>query len=125
ARFLSPDRDSHAAQPVDLDEALEAVDGDGELLREGVKLFLEYDYPRHLEALRKGLERKDARAVKAAAHGIKGVVGSFGGQAAHRAALRLETMGRRDDLSDAQGVLEELQAEMERFADFFAQTECD
>jgi len=125
ARFLSPDRDSHAAQPVDLDEALEAVDGDGELLREGVKLFLEYDYPRHLEALRKGLERKDARAVKAAAHSIKGVVGSFGGRAAHRAALRLETMGRRDDLSDAQGVLEELQAEMERFADFFAQTECD
>ena len=125
ACFLFPDRDVGAAQVVDLDEALEAVDGDEELLREGVKLFLEYDYPRHLEALRKGLERKDARAVKAAAHGIKGAVVSFGGRAAHDAALRLETMGRRGDLSDAQGMLEELQAEVERFADFFAQAGCE
>ncbi len=118
ACFLLPDRD---AQPVNLDEALEAVDGDEELLREGVKLFLEYDYPRHLEALRKGLEQKDAQAVKAAAHGIKGAVGSFGGRAAYDAASRLEIMGRRGDLSDAQGMLEELQAEVGRFADFFAQ----
>jgi signal transduction histidine kinase/DNA-binding response OmpR family regulator len=118
ACFLLPGRD---AQPVNLDEALEAVDGDEELLREGVRLFLEYDYPRHLEALRKGLERKDAQAVKAAAHGVKGAVGSFGGRAAYDAASRLETMGRRGDLSDAQGMLEELQAEVGRFADFFAQ----
>ena len=121
ACFLLPGRDAGGAQPVNLDEALEAVDGDEELLREGVKLFMEYDYPRHLEALRKGLERKDAQAVKAAAHGIKGAVGSFGGRAAHDVASRLETMGRRGDLSDAQGMLEELQAEVGRFADFFAQ----
>ncbi|MDY6875178.1 MAG: response regulator [Chloroflexota bacterium] len=125
ACFLLPDRGAGGAQPVDLDEALEAVDGDEELLREGVRLFMEYDYPRHLEALGKGLERKDAQVVKAAAHGIKGAVGSFGGRAAYDVALRLESMGRRGELSDGQCMLEELQAEVKRFADFFVQAECD
>lgn len=127
AEMLSPNQDANAAQPVnlpvDLNEALEATDGDRHLLIEAVRLFLEHDYPRHLKALKEGLARQDARAIKAAAHGIKGAVGSFGGQAAHNVALRLETMGREGDLNDAQSVLEELEVEMERFAAFFARPE--
>jgi len=123
-RLLPPggerDAERDATPVVDLDGALEAVAGDRELLREAVGLFMEYDYPRHLEELRKGLARQDARAVKRAAHGIKGTVDSFGGRAARDAALRLETMGRRDDLSGAQRAVEELEAEMEQFAAFFA-----
>jgi len=90
AEMLSPNQDANAAQPVnlpvDLNEALEATDGDRHLLIEAVRLFLEHDYPRHLKALKEGLARQDARAIKAAAHGIKGAVGSFGGQAAHKRA---------------------------------------
>jgi len=115
-----PDGARETAPPVDLDEALEAVGGDRELLLEAVGLFLERDYPRHMEELRGGLARQDARAVKRAAHGIKGTVGSFGGRATRDVALYLETMGRRGDLSDAQRAVEELEAEMERFAAFFA-----
>ncbi len=119
-RFLSPGGERDAVLPVDLDGALEAVGGDRELLREAVGLFLEQDYPRHLKELRRGLARQDARAVKRAAHGIKGAVDSFGGHATRDVALRLETMGRRGDLSSAQRAVEELEAEMERFAAFFA-----
>ncbi len=119
-RFLPPDGGRDSAPPVDLDGAMEAVGGDRELLREAVGLFLEQDYPRHRAELREGLARQDARAVRAAAHGIKGAVDSFGGRAARDAALCLETMGRRGDLSGAQRTLEELEAEMERFAAFFA-----
>jgi len=120
-RFLPTDGGRDSAPAVDLDGALEAVGGDRELLREAVGLFLEQDYPRHWAELREGLARQDARAIRAAAHGIKGAVGSFGGRAAHDAALCLETMGRRGDLSGAQRTLEELEAEIERFAAFFAQ----
>jgi signal transduction histidine kinase/DNA-binding response OmpR family regulator len=127
AEMLSPNQDASAAQPVDLpvdiNEALEATDGDRHLLIEAVGLFLEYDYPRHLEKLKEGLARQDARAIRAAAHGIKGAVGSFGGQAARNVALHLETIGREGDLSSAPSVLEALEAEMERFAAFFAQPE--
>jgi two-component system sensor histidine kinase/response regulator len=120
-RFLLPDGGRDSAPAVDLNGALEAVGGDRELLREAIGLFLEQDYPRHRAKLREGLARQDARAIRAAAHGIKGAVDSFGGRAARDAALCLETMGRRGDLSVAQRALEELEAEMERFAAFFAQ----
>ena len=82
-------------------------------------MFLELDYPRHLEELREGLEQQDARAVKRAAHGIKGALRSFGGRAASDVALRLETMGREGRLSGAQGELGELEAEVKQFAAFF------
>ncbi len=117
--FLPTDREHTSTSPVDLDDALEAVSGDRELLLEAVGLFLEHDYPRHLEELEKGLARQDAQVVKKAAHGIKGAVGNFGGRTAYEAALCLETMGRMDDLSDAQRALEELATEMKRFAAFF------
>jgi CheY-like chemotaxis protein/signal transduction histidine kinase/HPt (histidine-containing phosphotransfer) domain-containing protein len=119
-RFLSPDGGRDSAPAVDLDGALEAVGGDRELLREAVGLFLELDYPRHRAELREGLARQDAQAIRAAAHGIKGAVDSFGGRAARDVALCLETMGRKGDLGGAQRTLEELEWEMERFADFFA-----
>ena len=117
--FLSPDRDRPSVPPVDLDAALEVVGGDRELLHEAVELFFEQDYPRQLTALREGLDRQDARAVKRAAHGIKGALRSFGGQVASDVALRLEMMGREGDFSGAQGAVEELEAEVGRFAAFF------
>ncbi len=118
-RFLSPARGLNSAPPVDLDAALEVVGGDRELLREAVGLFLEEDYPRQLKDLREGLERQDAQAVKRAAHGMRGALISFGGRAARDVALRLETMGREGDLRGAQGVLDELEVEVKRFAVFF------
>jgi len=113
-----------ATSPVDFDVALETVGGDVELLREAVGLFLEEDYPRQLKNLREGLTRRDARAVKNAAHCIKGAVSSFGDRWARELAYRLETMGQKGDLSGAQSVLEGLEAEMGRFVAFFSNVEC-
>jgi len=111
-----------AAQPVDLDAALEATDGDWEILREGVGLFMEYDYPRHMEALSQGLAQRDAQGVKVAAHGLKGALASFGSRPARDVAQRIETMGREGNLDGVQSMLAELEAEVERFAAFFTQS---
>ncbi len=117
----SPDRQSDSEPPVDLNAALQIVDGDRELLQEAVELFLEQDCPRQLKALRDGLERQDAQAVKAAAHGIKGAASNLGGRAVSDVALRLETMGREGDITGAEDVLEELEAELGRFTAFFSE----
>ncbi len=117
----SPDKQSGSEPPVDLNAALEAADGDRELLQEAVILFLEQDCPRQLKALREGLKQKDALAVKAAAHGIKGAANTLGGHIVSDVALRLETMGREEDITAAEETLKVLEAELERFSAFFSE----
>jgi CheY-like chemotaxis protein len=67
---------------------LEHMAGDPELLAEMVALFLQ-DCPQLLAALREALARGDARALKRAAHTLKGTVSNFAAPAATAAALRL------------------------------------
>jgi HPt (histidine-containing phosphotransfer) domain-containing protein len=85
----------------DREEALARVGGDEELLKELVGLFLE-DYPGRLAELGRAVAAHDGRAVQRVAHSLKGAVGAFGARAASEAALRLEAMGRRGDLSGAE-----------------------
>jgi CheY-like chemotaxis protein len=113
------------ASPVNLSAALEVVDGDRDLLRESVQIFLTQDYVRQLADLREAIELRDALTVKRAAHGIKGALSSFGGWPARDLALRLETMGREENLADAASALHELEAELDRFAAFYARPDWD
>ena len=109
----------HQSTPVDIDAALEATGGDRELLEEVVSLFLEEDYPRQLKELKEGIDRQDAPAVKAAAHGIKGGVNSFGGHGAGAIAQQLQEMGRAGNLAGAEALLAELEKEVARFGEFY------
>ncbi len=120
AAFL-PLTSNASSSPVNLDAALEVAGGDPDLLRESVQLFLEHDYPRQFESLTQAIAQHDARAVRKAAHGIKGALDSFGGHSARDAALRLETMGQECDLADAPKALTQLEVEVNRFAAYFAQ----
>jgi two-component system sensor histidine kinase/response regulator len=86
---------------IDRAEALERVGGDVELLRELTEVFLQ-DYPRMIEEVIEGLCAGDVLKVKRGAHSIKGAVGILGGKAAFECALRLETMARQGDLSQAE-----------------------
>lgn len=94
-------------------------------MREAVGVFLRQDYPRQLEQLKEGIAHQDASAVKKAAHGLKGALDSFGSRPARDLALRMETMGRNGNLSDVQRALEEFEAEVTRFADFYARSTGD
>jgi signal transduction histidine kinase/CheY-like chemotaxis protein len=105
---------------VDLSAALEVTGGDRDLLLQAVSVFLQQDYPRQLNDLKEGVARRDAPLVRKAAHGIKGALASFGSRPARDVALRLETMGRQNDLGEAPRALIELEAEIDRFAAFYA-----
>jgi len=106
---------------MDVKAALELVGGDGDILKEVIGVFLEQDYPEQHKLLKDGIDEHNAQTVRAAAHSVKGAVSSFGSEALTTTALRLEEMGRNNDLMGAAAVLKELEQEVIQFTDIFAQ----
>jgi signal transduction histidine kinase/DNA-binding response OmpR family regulator len=119
-RFVPRTRPADTLPVVDLEAALEVSGGDQDLLREAVATFLAQDYPRQLAQLKDGIAHQDAPTVKKAAHGLKGALASFGSRSARDCALRIETMGRNGMLGDVQEALDEFEAQVRQFVDYYA-----
>jgi signal transduction histidine kinase/DNA-binding response OmpR family regulator len=121
-RLLPEPRVAPAAMspPIDVDVALQAVDGDTALLTELGSVFLE-DCPRRLDDLRQAIAAGDARRAERAAHALKGAASSVGATDAGRLAGELEALGRGVRLPEAAGVLSRLERELERLMTFFAE----
>jgi CheY-like chemotaxis protein len=100
---------------ADLNETniLARVDGDRELLKELVNLYLQ-DGPKLRSELREAVARRDPKRLQRAAHTLKGVVDLFQAKTAHTAATRLETVARSGDLSQADEALQTLERELAR-----------
>jgi CheY-like chemotaxis protein len=81
---------------------LARVDGDLELLRELVELFLR-DHPRRLDEIRQAVALGRNDDLVRAAHALKGSVGNFAAKDAVEAARRLEMMGHNGELTDSDG----------------------
>jgi two-component system, sensor histidine kinase and response regulator len=85
---------------LDFEVALARAGDDLELLREIAALFLE-NCDQWMTEIRQAVARGDAQAVEDGAHTLKGSVATFGAEAAVEAALHLEQLGRRRDLTIA------------------------
>ena len=107
-------REQGHAEVIDRDEVLARFGGDMEFLAESLELF-RTNWPALWNRLNDAVAGKDFHAAERAAHAIKGSVSNFGAKAAAAAALRLEVMGRQQDLSPAGGALAELEREINRF----------
>ena len=104
-------------QPVfDHQAALDRMDGDEGVLSEVIGLFLA-DAPRQVDKIRQAIEQGDARSLRSAAHALKGAAGCLGGVSAAAAALQLEEMGSRADLSQAAEALADVEREIQRLSD--------
>jgi HPt (histidine-containing phosphotransfer) domain-containing protein len=88
-------------------------DGDRELLRRMVQLFLD-QCPKLLGEVRDSVLRGDGAAVERAAHKLKATVGIFGAQKAYQAALRLEELGGAGDVTGSQQACPELEEAVRR-----------
>jgi signal transduction histidine kinase/CheY-like chemotaxis protein/HPt (histidine-containing phosphotransfer) domain-containing protein len=98
---IIPGRD----EPIfDVALALDRVDGEREFLKEVVRLFLA-DTPARIEDIEEALVRQDAQKIAGAAHTLKGATGCLGGSRASAAALQLETIATKGDLSSAGGAV--------------------
>ena len=98
---------------VDRQVVRERFEGDTELLREVVEIFLE-DCPKLMADLSSAISRREAGGLERAAHAIKGSVGNFAARAAFEAAYGLERMGRAGNLDGAVEAHAELEREIER-----------
>ena len=105
--------DDKAAEAFDREWILANVDGDMELLKEVVGLFLG-EYPKSMEEIRDAIDGGDPHRLNRAAHALKGSVGNFGGRNAFETALRLEIMGKNRELGGAKAVYSSLAEEVER-----------
>jgi CheY-like chemotaxis protein/HPt (histidine-containing phosphotransfer) domain-containing protein len=100
-----------ARRPVDSALLLERVGGDRRALASLVRTF-RADAPKKLAEIRRAVDARDARALQASAHALKGAVSNFAAAAAADAAFRLQRMGEAGETGEAPAVLSDLEREL-------------
>jgi two-component system sensor histidine kinase/response regulator len=98
---------------VDRERLLERVGHDRKALAALVRVFLA-DYPRQLARIRRAILARNPRALREAAHALKGAVSNFAAPAATEAALRLQQIGDRGEVTGARSASSFLEDELER-----------
>ncbi len=98
--FAAPAASKHPASAAADSSLLARVGGDPKLLRSIVHTFVS-DYPAKLRKIKQAIARKDATALAASAHAMKGAVAIFGAQDAVESAVDLQQMGRQGNLANA------------------------
>jgi CheY-like chemotaxis protein/HPt (histidine-containing phosphotransfer) domain-containing protein len=91
-----------ARNVFDLDTALEYVEGDREILKNMVRIYMKQS-PRLLEEIREAIAGSDGAALARSAHRLKGSMSMFGATAACAPAQALEDMGNNGDMDDVRG----------------------
>jgi CheY-like chemotaxis protein/HPt (histidine-containing phosphotransfer) domain-containing protein len=105
---------------VDWGAALEFVNGDRQLLRVLVQMFLA-ECPQWLANARRAAAAGDGAELKRAAHTVKGTLGHFGAWPGFEAARRLETLARDGILEGAEEALAALERELQRCTPLLAE----
>ena len=103
---------SSGRRRVDLETALHRLEGDRELLREIIAMFLQ-EHPSMIEQIRAAIAEQNAGALQRAAHKLKGCVGYIAADDLAQLAYRLECMGRAAALDRAGECFNELLAVLE------------
>ena len=92
-------------------KALERLEGDEELLREVVGIFLE-GKPRMLAQMEQALVEQTPKTLELAAHGLKSELGYLGVVEACETARQLEEMGKRQELANAKVLVARLRIQL-------------
>jgi signal transduction histidine kinase/CheY-like chemotaxis protein/HPt (histidine-containing phosphotransfer) domain-containing protein len=97
---------------VDIPTALAQLDGDQQLFRELVDLFVE-QLQTIMPEMREALEaKKNASVLRAAAHKLKGSMGCFCATVPIETAQQLETLAHDGNLTEAPSILAKLEREV-------------
>jgi two-component system, sensor histidine kinase and response regulator len=110
--FAGPETKPAPCGLIDNAALLARFEGDADLLSEMAELFLK-SYPKLLEEIQLAVDRKDAPALERAAHTLKGSVSNFAARDAFDAAMELEKMATRGDLTRAERACQELAKNLE------------
>ena len=99
--------------------ALSYSGGDRHLLKNVIRLFRS-DCPSALRRIDRALRRRDAEALRLAAHGLKGAIATVGASAGRQAAAEIEQAARSQSFEEAEGAAVRLRHELERLEEAFA-----
>ena len=75
------------------------------------RIFLA-DAPRQLAEIRRAIAAGDAKALRAAAHALKGAASNFTALGVTETAFELQQLGDAGEVTEAPAVLERLEAEL-------------
>ena len=93
-------RATEAPAAFDRAKMCERLGGDEQLVLEVIALFLE-DCPAHLSSIAVAVERRDAAALRASAHALKGAASNLAAPGLVQAAATLERIGVEDRMDAA------------------------
>ena len=94
----------------DYDELFERVDGDEELIREVLAIFLE-DAPRLLGEIKTGLEKASPEIVANTAHTLKGAAANIAAHRLRDQAYQIELTAKSEEMAGALNIYADLEAE--------------
>ena len=97
----------------DCQAALERVEGDSDLLREMVTVFLE-SCDAMLDDIRQAATHRDAHGVESAAHALKGCLANLSANEAWQSAALVERLGREKVFDGMAGAYGQLESALER-----------
>jgi len=97
---MEPSTSSAKQEVLNKNSILTAFEGDHELVREVLGLFLK-ECPGQMATIREAVENSDAKEIFRAAHLLRGSLSNFSAAGAFQAAQNLETLGREGDVSKA------------------------
>jgi len=89
---------------IDLPEFLERVQDDKELLLELLDIFVN-DYQEKRKLLQGAVENKDVEVIKSISHSLKGASGNISAKSLRESFLKMEEMGKNNDLMGIEDVL--------------------
>lgn len=95
-------------------EVLDRLEGDEDLLRELVDIFLSQSWMQ-IQELQAALAVGDAKTIWNQAHSLKGAAAGLGAEALSRRAAQLEKAGKEGDLTAVSGLLQAVEEELSRF----------
>jgi two-component system sensor histidine kinase/response regulator len=98
---------------LDLQGALDRLDGDRELVQELARFFAD-ECPKSISEIRSALISADFVLLERLAHTLKGSSASVDAESIRQIAIELEMSSRANDLQRSTGLVEGLQNEMDR-----------
>ena len=108
-----PDIEPLEKEAIDRACLLEQIGGSPETLKVVVELFI-VECPKMMKHIQSAIIDKDPSELQRAAHTLKGSIQIFGIEGPAAAAMRLEIIGRNENLSDAEDAWLTLVQEIER-----------
>ena len=116
--------DGHDAAVVDFKEALENLEGDVELVRDVMEIFIDRGTDQ-LREIGRAIGEGDVETVMIQSHGMKGGASNFCGHRFCGAAYQLETLARAGALEGAEDLFLDMQRHFDELEETFTTVNWD